>query len=152
MSVSLSVICISVRVFKLHYSVILYQISLGDVLIWPDYLLYYCKMTSFWRFYHQCQWKEWFCTFPSVHWHWYTEGSARTLTGVVYCVVFYVSVFFTDTDTDEIKRCGTHFNMKNLVKLFLLHFNSILTIAGLDERMTWEGSQLGERGQGTNGR
>ena len=38
-SISVSVICISVRVFKLHYSVILYQI-LCDILIWPDYSLY----------------------------------------------------------------------------------------------------------------
>ena len=36
------------------------------------------------------------------------EGSARTLTGVVKSVVFCVSVLFTDTDTDEIKRCETH--------------------------------------------
>ena len=30
---------------------------------------------------------------------------------VVYSVVFNVSVIFAYTDTDEIKRCGTHFTI-----------------------------------------
>ena len=68
---------------------------------------------SLWRLYHQCQWKEWICSSLSVHWHWYTEGSTQTLTGVVKSAVFYALLLFTDTDTDtdtdETKRCGTHF-------------------------------------------
>ena len=124
--VTLSVICISVRVFRLHYSVILCQILGSHVLTWRDYSLYYCKMTSFWCFYHQCQWKEWFCPFPSVHWHWYTEWSAQTLSGVVKSVLFNVLLLSTDTDTDEIKRCATHLTISYFTYPLLLIFFSSL--------------------------
>ena len=49
---------------------VLSQILDGHFLIWWEHWVFLWKMTSFWHF-------------PSVHWHWLTEGSAQTLTSVV---------------------------------------------------------------------